>query len=169
MTTSVAPACSPAPPVVPPLVLVVDDAPVDLHKAAGLVQATLGWRVAFAENGLQALAAIAQEKPAVVLTDLLMPDKDGVEVIMEVRRRWPLTRIVAMSGGFGIFEASQLLRTANFAGRVSRRAPGARRSRGAVDESRRRHAASRNTHHIDRPRRQESRRSTPWRPILSRA
>ncbi|MBB3892926.1 CheY-like chemotaxis protein [Phenylobacterium haematophilum] len=149
------------------VVLVVEDDPA-CRDLISEILADVGYDCLQADGGRAAIALMAR-RPDVLLTDLLMSDKDGVEVIMEVRRRWPSTRIVAMSGGFGIFEASQLLRTANFAGRVSRRAPGARRSRGAVDESRRRHAASRNTHHIDRPRRQESRRSTPWRPILSRA
>lgn len=79
------------------------------------ILADAGYDCLQADGGRGAIALMARQ-PDVLLTDLLMPDKDGVEVIMEVRRRWPLTRIVAMSGGFGIIEATQLLRTATMLG-----------------------------------------------------
>jgi CheY-like chemotaxis protein len=45
-----------------------------------------------------------------------MPDVDGVEVIMTVRRRWPQVRIVALSGGFGAMDAPKLLHMAKMLG-----------------------------------------------------
>ncbi|MFZ5511604.1 MAG: response regulator [Pseudomonadota bacterium] len=79
------------------------------------ILADAGYDCLQADGGRGAIELMAR-RPDVLLTDLLMPDKDGVEVIMEVRRRWPATRIVAMSGGFGVIEANQLLRTATMLG-----------------------------------------------------
>lgn len=96
------------------VVLVVEDDPA----CRGLISEILadaGYDCLQADGGRAAIALMAR-RPDVLLTDLLMPDKDGVEVIMEVRRRWPSTRIVAMSGGFGLIEVSQLLRTATMIG-----------------------------------------------------
>jgi two-component system chemotaxis response regulator CheY len=50
-----------------------------------------------AVNGQEALAAIARDKPELVLLDLLMPVKSGLEVLPEVRRVSPSTRVVVMS------------------------------------------------------------------------
>ena len=59
----------------------------------------MGFVVTSAANGAEAFDAIAQTRFDVVITDLLMPEKDGIEVIGEVRRKQPDARIVAMSGG----------------------------------------------------------------------
>lgn len=96
------------------VVLVAEDDPA-CRDLISEILADAGYDCLRADGGRGAIALMARQ-PDVLLTDLLMPDKDGVEVIMEVRRRWPLTRIVAMSGGFGIIEASQLLRTATMLG-----------------------------------------------------
>jgi CheY-like chemotaxis protein len=68
----------------------------DLLRAALL---KMGYEVTSASNGAEAIDAIAKTSFDVVITDLLMPEKDGIEVIGELRRRQPHARIVAMSGG----------------------------------------------------------------------
>ncbi len=50
-----------------------------------------------AVDGEEALAAIARDKPELVLLDLLMPVKSGLEVLPEVHRLSPKTRVVVMS------------------------------------------------------------------------
>lgn len=80
-----------------PLVLVVDDVPVERQKAAGLIEEKLGWRVAFAENGSAALAAIGASMPALVLTDLLMPHMDGLALVEAVRSQYPGLPVVLMT------------------------------------------------------------------------
>jgi CheY-like chemotaxis protein/anti-sigma regulatory factor (Ser/Thr protein kinase) len=75
----------------------VDDGAVDRRKAGGLVEASLGWPVAYAENGVAALAAIGQKMPAVVLTDLQMPEMDGLELVQAIRRRYPSLPVVLMT------------------------------------------------------------------------
>lgn len=96
------------------VVLVVEDDPA-CRDLISEILADAGYDCLQADGGRAAIALMAR-RPDVLLTDLLMPDKDGVEVIMEVRRRWPSTRIVAMSGGFGLIEVGQLLRTATMLG-----------------------------------------------------
>lgn len=80
-----------------PLVLIVDDSPVDAAKAAGIVARTLGWRVERAENGRAALAAIARDRPAVVLTDMQMPEMDGLALVEALHAREPLLPVVLMT------------------------------------------------------------------------
>lgn len=59
----------------------------------------LGYTVIEAANGAEGLALHAAEPMDLVLTDLIMPEKEGLETIMELRRRDPAARIIAMSGG----------------------------------------------------------------------
>jgi CheY-like chemotaxis protein/anti-sigma regulatory factor (Ser/Thr protein kinase) len=79
------------------IVLVVDDSPVDRRLAAGIVENQLGWKAAYAGNGTEALAAIAKQQPAVVLTDLLMPEMDGLELVEAVRSKYPLVPVILMT------------------------------------------------------------------------
>lgn len=59
-----------------------------------------GWRVRAVENGFASLQAIAEELPAVLLSDLEMGGMSGFEMLSIVRRRFPSIRVVAMSGAF---------------------------------------------------------------------
>jgi CheY-like chemotaxis protein len=58
-----------------------------------------GYEVFEAPGAQEGLKLIAEHRPAVVLVDMIMPEKDGVELIAEIRRRWSAVRIVAISGG----------------------------------------------------------------------
>ena len=79
------------------ILLVDDDEGVRtlLHKA--LVAA--GHEVEDAWNGDIALAAYRRQSRDLVITDLVMPEKDGLETIMALRRLNPAVKIIAMSGG----------------------------------------------------------------------
>ncbi len=88
---------------VPPMptayqILVVDD-DADIRELARLLLEREGHRVRGASNGQVALRLLAEQRFDVVLTDLLMPDRDGLEVIAELRRKHPAVRIIASSGG----------------------------------------------------------------------
>ena len=50
-------------------------------------------------NGTEGLSFLRQEPVDLLITDMLMPEMDGIEVIREVRRLWPSLKILAMSGG----------------------------------------------------------------------
>jgi CheY-like chemotaxis protein len=52
-----------------------------------------------AENGREGLALMDEHTPDIVITDILMPQKEGIATIREVQERAPDTRIIAVSGG----------------------------------------------------------------------
>ncbi len=52
-----------------------------------------------ADNGKTGLDLYRQERPDVVITDILMPDKEGLETILDIRKVNPNAKIIAMSGG----------------------------------------------------------------------
>ncbi|UCB49802.1 MAG: response regulator, partial [Deltaproteobacteria bacterium] len=59
-----------------------------------------GWAVAEAENGRAALERIAEEEPALILLDLMMPEMDGFELVAELRKHevWRSIPIVVLTG-----------------------------------------------------------------------
>jgi DNA-binding response OmpR family regulator len=76
---------------------VVDDS-ADIR---GMLQAQLemeGFDVATAPDGARALALLGRQRTDLIITDLFMPDKDGIETILEIRAKYPAVQIVAMSG-----------------------------------------------------------------------
>ena len=79
-------------------VLVIDDEPA-LREILSQVLTDAGHRVIGAGNGKEASKALATSAFDVVLTDVIMPEKDGMQVISEVRKNFPEVRIIAMSGG----------------------------------------------------------------------
>lgn len=79
-------------------ILMVDDN-TQLRELLGGALTKMGYEVTSASNGAEAFKAISLNRYDVVLTDMLMPERDGIEVIGELRRLQPEARIVAMSGG----------------------------------------------------------------------
>jgi len=64
--------------------LVVEDVP-DILKLLNETLKFKGYRVVTAENGEEALAAIGEEKPALIITDILMPKMDGFNLVHRLR------------------------------------------------------------------------------------
>ena len=58
-----------------------------------------GYEVVSAEDGLEALKICRRQRADLVITDIIMPDKEGLETISELRRDFPETKIIAISGG----------------------------------------------------------------------
>jgi two-component system, chemotaxis family, chemotaxis protein CheY len=79
-------------------ILVVDD-DNSVRRATKLVLEGAGYQVLEAPSGLRIEGTIIDHQPDLVLTDMLMPDRDGVETVLALRRRYPELRIIAMSGG----------------------------------------------------------------------
>jgi CheY-like chemotaxis protein/anti-sigma regulatory factor (Ser/Thr protein kinase) len=90
-------------------VLVVDDSPVDRHLAGGIIHKMEGWRAVFAAHGREALDVLARQLPDVVLTDLLMPEMDGLELVQAVRGKYPLLPVILMTAHGSEDIASQAL------------------------------------------------------------
>jgi CheY-like chemotaxis protein len=79
-------------------VLVVDDeAPVRRVLGRSLQQA--GFDVAEASEGGEAVRKCREQPVAVVLLDMFMPGKEGIETLRELRAEFPEVKVVAMSGG----------------------------------------------------------------------
>lgn len=81
-----------------PRVLVIDDNP-DLRSLLEHSLAGEGFEVETASNGMEALRLLQISPVEVVVTDIFMPDKDGIEVISELKQSHPGIKIIAMSGG----------------------------------------------------------------------
>lgn len=87
----------------PVCVLVVDDNP-DMRSFVKIVLERAGFEVQVAADGQRALD-LQREHPAdVLITDIFMPERDGIELIERFKSRFPRVKIIAMSGGGHAFK-----------------------------------------------------------------
>lgn len=86
-----------AAPATPPLVLVADDNQLVRTMLRVAIERS-GFLVLEAEDGRQALELYRTHRPACVVTDILMPEKEGLETITELRAEPHRAPIIAMSG-----------------------------------------------------------------------
>ena len=88
-----------------PVVVVIDDSPT-IRKIMELTLHRLGLRMVGADSGLTGLAAIAQQQPALVFLDIVLPKTNGY-MLCQVIKRNPTTRglpVIMLSGKDGIFD-----------------------------------------------------------------
>ena len=78
-------------------VLVVDDVTLDRHLVGALIEEHAGWSAIFAEDGRDALALIKLQVPDVVLTDLQMPEMNGLELVEAIRRDYSYLPVILMT------------------------------------------------------------------------
>ena len=79
-------------------ILLVDDD----RQIRDMLKLTLersGHEVVEAENGFQAVEKYDPQAIDLVITDIVMPEKEGIETIMDLRNLNPVVRIIAISGG----------------------------------------------------------------------
>jgi two-component system, chemotaxis family, chemotaxis protein CheY len=94
--------------------MVVDDDPIfQLIIRSHLEE--MGFPVAVADNGSAALKLCPQFKPNVVILDMFMPEKEGIETIPALKRIDPTLEILAISGG-GVGDRELWLKTARLVG-----------------------------------------------------
>ena len=79
------------------ILLVEDEA--QLRSMLHLVLEDAGHTVREAGDGAEALVIYRREPADIVVTDLVMPNKEGIEMIIELRRICPDVKVIAMSGG----------------------------------------------------------------------
>ena len=95
-----------------PLAVVVAD---DVEEIQHLVQhwlSDVGCAVSCASNGRDVAKLMREQHVDVVITDVIMPDGDGLEVICDVKRLQPQARVLAISGGGSHLKAADCLKFA---------------------------------------------------------
>jgi CheY-like chemotaxis protein len=79
-------------------ILLADD-DTKVRAVIRMILEEAGFEVVEAKDGKEALRAFRSERADVIVCDVFMPDKDGLEAIKELRGEFPGVKIVAMSGG----------------------------------------------------------------------
>ena len=95
-------------------ILVVDDE-VQLREILKEVLEDSGHKVILAEDGNKGLKLFTEHLFDLIITDLIMPDKEGLEFITEILKSRPKTKIIAISGG-GMVGPTDYLKTAEMLG-----------------------------------------------------
>ena len=79
-------------------ILVIDDDPSILTMLKKMLERE-GYEVDTACNGSEGLDKIEDSPPDLLITDIVMPEKEGMELIFHLRRKKPELKIIAISGG----------------------------------------------------------------------
>ena len=80
-----------------PNILVVDDSPVDRQIVGGLLESDPAIHVQYAQNGADAMTIIEAGLPDVIVTDLQMPEMNGLELIKIVRQQYPQVPVILVT------------------------------------------------------------------------
>lgn len=91
-----------------PKILVLDDDSI-FRTVFVLSLERMGHEVVAARDGNHGLQLIGKESFDIAIVDLIMPEKEGIETIQEIRRARPEIKIIAMSGG-GRYTSKELLK-----------------------------------------------------------
>jgi len=78
-------------------ILIVDDSNLDLRVAGGLLEKQPEWSVCYARDGVEAIEAIEAELPNLVVTDMQMPNMNGLELVERIREDYPLIPVILMT------------------------------------------------------------------------
>jgi DNA-binding response OmpR family regulator len=79
-------------------ILVIDDEPSILLMIKKMLEKE-GYTVDLALNGRDGMELFELIKHDLVITDIIMPEKEGLETILELRKKYPALKIIAISGG----------------------------------------------------------------------
>ncbi len=81
-----------------PRILVIDDEESIREMLRAMLERE-GYDVLDASNGAEGIKLCVNDPADLIITDIIMPEKDGMETIVEIRREFPDTKIIAISGG----------------------------------------------------------------------
>jgi CheY-like chemotaxis protein len=79
------------------ILLVDDDA--QIRASLGEFLKTQGHEVTVAANGKEAMKCLAEQQIDLILLDIIMPEQDGIETIMELNQKTIRPKVIAISGG----------------------------------------------------------------------
>ena len=95
-------------------ILVVDDEPRRLSAISRSLE-RFGFNVLQASDGREAMDLLADNTVDLTISDVFMPDVDGMEFTIRVKRRFPDAKIIAMTGG-GLLQKKEVLEIARTVG-----------------------------------------------------
>ncbi len=95
-------------------ILLIDDKQEHLDLISDLLD-PLGHLIYMANDGIQGLARFNEVSPELIICDIYMPGKDGIELISDLRRINPNIKIISMSGG-QVHNRADMLKTARLLG-----------------------------------------------------
>ncbi|MCD4768937.1 MAG: response regulator [Bacteroidales bacterium] len=79
-------------------ILVIDDEREILLMLKKMLERA-GYLVDLALNGKEGMELLENDNFSLIITDIIMPEKEGLEIILEIRKRHPNIKIIAISGG----------------------------------------------------------------------
>jgi len=79
-------------------VLIIDDEE-QIREVLRTVLERVGYEVSEASNGVEGIQIYREHDIDLVVTDIIMPEKGGIDTIMDLRRDYPDVKIIAVSGG----------------------------------------------------------------------
>ena len=88
-------------------ILLIEDIRIERKKIKHWLE-QIGCEVIEASNGVEGLERFNSSRPDLVITDMVMPEKEGVELMIELRNTFPDTKIFAISGA-GVSRAGEYL------------------------------------------------------------
>jgi DNA-binding response OmpR family regulator len=88
-------------------ILIIDDEPYILLMLKKMLEKA-GYEVDLASSGQEGMELFEKDKVDLVITDIIMPDKEGLEIILEMKKIRPDLKIIAISGGGRISPESYL-------------------------------------------------------------
>lgn len=81
-----------------PIILLVDDSEVDRKLMEGLLSADFDWLISHASSGAEAIQTIKVASPDAVVTDLVMPEMDGMELVARIGEIFPELPVILVTG-----------------------------------------------------------------------
>jgi len=98
-----------------PRVLIVDDDQLIREMLQQILERE-GYETSTAVNGNDAILKFIEYKPHLVVTDIIMPEKEGLEIIQVFLRKDPFIKIIAISGGAYYNDTRDVLKMAKVLG-----------------------------------------------------
>jgi DNA-binding NtrC family response regulator len=100
----------------PQRILVIDDEPTSLDLLRRILEIN-GYEVQLAVNGLEGVELFRKNPCDLVITDMVMPKKDGLQTILDLRDDYPDLPVIAISGG-GTISKERYLAVAGYLDKV---------------------------------------------------
>ena len=94
-------------------VLIVDDEK-NVRRTIAMIHENAGWWTDTAENGDEALSRLSEGPVDIVYLDLMMPERDGITVLRDIKDRWPDQLVVILTGNATIERAVDATRLGAF-------------------------------------------------------